>query len=135
MLSQKNKKGQGKNLTKGNKKKDLKINVVTYELLTSILYYLMLASLWYINHLNLSSRISLMPSLVVLCLSSYYRFILLPHYEFVHPRAFVAYVQTILSNIARASLQPVTPLVSHVCYCSRPDLFLCDHKSIVACAS
>jgi hypothetical protein len=45
MLSQKNKKGQGKNLTKGNKKKDLKINVVTYELLTSILSYLMLASL------------------------------------------------------------------------------------------
>jgi hypothetical protein len=76
-----------------------------------------------------------MLSLVVLCLSSYYRFVLLPHYELVPPRDSVAYVQTISSDVARASPQLVSPLVSHVCYHSRPDLFLCGHKSIVACAS
>jgi hypothetical protein len=71
-----------------------------------------------------------MSSLVVLCLSCYYRFVLLPHYELVPPRASVAYVQTISNDIARASPQLVPPLV-----CSGPDLFLCDHKSIVACTS
>jgi hypothetical protein len=76
-----------------------------------------------------------MSSLVVLCLSSYYRFILLPHYELVHPRASVAYVQTVSSDVARASPQLVPPLVSHVCHRSGPDLFLCDHKFIIACAS
>jgi hypothetical protein len=49
--------------------------------------------------------------------------------------ASAAYVQTILSDVARASPQLVLPLVSHVCHRSGPDLFLCDHKSIVACAS
>jgi hypothetical protein len=67
-----------------------------------------------------------MSSLVVICLSSYYRFVLLSHYELVPPRASVAYVQTISSDVARAS---------HVCHRSGPDLFLCGHKSIVACAS
>jgi hypothetical protein len=78
-----------------------------------------------------------MSSLVILCLSSYYRFVLLPHYELVPPRASVAYVQTISSNVARASPQLVPPLVSHVCHRSGPDpdLFLCGHKFIVACAS
>jgi hypothetical protein len=47
----------------------------------------------------------------------------------------VAYVQTISSDIARASPQLVPPLVSHVCHRFGPDLFLCGHKSIVACAS
>jgi hypothetical protein len=76
-----------------------------------------------------------MLSLVVLCLSSYYRFVLLPHYELVPPRASIAYVQTISSDVVRASPQLVSPLVSHICHCSGPDLFLCGHKSIVACAS
>jgi hypothetical protein len=53
----------------------------------------------------------------------------------VSPRASVAYVQTISSDVARASHQLVPPLVSHVCHRSEPDLFLCGHKSNVACAS
>jgi hypothetical protein len=76
-----------------------------------------------------------MSSLVVLCFSSYYRFVLLPYYKLVHPRASVAYVQTISSDVARASSQLVPPLVSHVCHCFGPDLFLCGHKFIVACTS
>jgi hypothetical protein len=76
-----------------------------------------------------------MLNLVVLYLSSYYRFVLLPHYELVPPRASVAYVQTISSNVAQASPQLVPPLVSHVCHRSGLDLFLCGHKFIVACAS
>jgi hypothetical protein len=75
-----------------------------------------------------------MSSLIVLCFSSYYRFVLLPHYELVPPWAFVAYVQIISSDIAQAP-QLVPPVVSHVCHRSGPDLFLCAHKSIVACAS
>jgi hypothetical protein len=74
-----------------------------------------------------------MPSLVVLCLSSYYRSVLLP--ELVPPWASAAYVQTISSDVAQASPQLVPPLVSHVCHRSGPDLFLCGHKSIIACAS
>jgi hypothetical protein len=76
-----------------------------------------------------------MSSLVVICLSSYYQFVLLPHYELVPPRASVAYVQIISSDVARASPQLMSPLVSHVCHRSEPDLFLCGHKSIIACAS
>jgi hypothetical protein len=76
-----------------------------------------------------------MLSLVVLFLSSYYQFVLLPHYKLVPPRASVAYVQTILSDIARASPQLVPPLVSHVCHSFKPGLFLCGRKSIIACAS
>jgi hypothetical protein len=76
-----------------------------------------------------------MLSLVVLCLSCYYRFVLLPYYELVPSRASVVYVQTISNDVARASPQLVPPLVSHVCHRSEPDLFLCGHKSIVACAS
>jgi hypothetical protein len=41
--------------------------------------------------------------LVIVCLSSYYRFVLLPHYELMPPRTSVAYVQIISSDIARAS--------------------------------
>jgi hypothetical protein len=76
-----------------------------------------------------------MSSLIVFCLSSYYPFVLLPHYELVLPRASIAYVQTISSDVARVSPQLVPPLVSHVCHRSGPNLFLCGHKSIVACAS
>jgi hypothetical protein len=76
-----------------------------------------------------------MSSLVGICLSFYYQFVLLLHYELVLPRASVAYVQSISSDVARASSQLVPPLVSHVCHRSGPDLFLCGHKSIVACAS
>jgi hypothetical protein len=46
-----------------------------------------------------------MSSLVVLGLSSYYRFVLLLHYELVPPWASVAYVQTISTDVARASPQ------------------------------
>jgi hypothetical protein len=76
-----------------------------------------------------------MSSLVILCLSSYYRFVLLPHYELVPLWASVTYVQTISSDIAQSSPQLVPPLVSHVCHRSGPDLFLCDHKFIIACTS
>jgi hypothetical protein len=76
-----------------------------------------------------------MSSLVFLCRSSHYQFVLLPHYELVHPRASIGYVQTISSDVARASPQLVPPLVSRVCHRSGPDLFLCGHKSIVSCAS
>jgi hypothetical protein len=76
-----------------------------------------------------------MSSLIVLCLSSYYRFVLLPHYELVPPRASVAYVQTITNDVARASTQLVSPLVSHVCHRSGSDLFLYGNKSIIACTS
>jgi hypothetical protein len=76
-----------------------------------------------------------MSSLVILYLSFYYRFVLLPHYELVPLQAYVGYVQTILSDVAQASPQLVPPLVSHVCHRFGPDLFLCDHKSIVACTS
>jgi hypothetical protein len=76
-----------------------------------------------------------MSSLIDLCLSSYYRFILLPYYELVSPWASVTYIQTISSDVAQASPQLVPPLVSHVCHRSGLDLFLCGHKSIVACAS
>jgi hypothetical protein len=76
-----------------------------------------------------------MSTLVVICVSSHYRFVLLPHYELVSPQASIGYVQTISSDVARASPQLVSPLVSCVCHRSGPDLFLCGHKSIVACAS
>jgi hypothetical protein len=73
-----------------------------------------------------------MSSLVVIFLSSHYRFVLLPHYELVPRRDSVGYVQTISSDIAQVSPQLITPLVSRVCHRSGPDLFLCGHKSIVA---
>jgi hypothetical protein len=50
-----------------------------------------------------------MSSLVILCLSCYYRFVLLPHYKLVPPRASVVYVQTISIDVARASPQLVSP--------------------------
>jgi hypothetical protein len=65
---------------------------------------------------------------------SHIKFVLLLHYELVSPWATVGYVQTISSDVARASHQLVSPLVFRVCHRSRPDLFLCGHKSIVACA-
>jgi hypothetical protein len=76
-----------------------------------------------------------MSSLIVICLSSYYRIDLLPHYELVPPSASVGYVQTISNDVTRASPRLVPPPVSHVCHHSGPDLFLCYYKSIVACAS
>jgi hypothetical protein len=129
------KKRQGKNSTKDNKRKELKIKVLSHELLAFTLSYLMLAVWQYTNYSNLFSRTPPMSSLVILCLCSYYRFILLPHYELVPPRASVAYVQTISSDVAQASPQLVPPLVSHVCHHSGPDLFLCGHKSIIAYVS
>jgi hypothetical protein len=123
------KKGQKKNLTKSNKRNEPKIKVLVHELLVFTLSCLMLAPS------NLSLRTRPMLSLVVIWLSSYYRFVLLPHYELKPPRVSVAYVQTILSDVARASPQLVSHLVSHVCHRSGPDLFLCGHKYIVACAS
>jgi hypothetical protein len=76
-----------------------------------------------------------MLSLVFLCLSFHYWSDLLPSYELVPPEDFVGYVQTILNDVAQASPLLVSLLISHVCYHSGHDLFLCDHKSIVACAS
>jgi hypothetical protein len=76
-----------------------------------------------------------MSNLVVLCLSSHYWIVLLPHYEPMPPPASVGYVKTISNDVARASPQLVPPPVSHVCHRSGPDLFLCCYKSIVACAS
>jgi hypothetical protein len=76
-----------------------------------------------------------MSSLVVICLSSHYWFTLLSHYELVPLLSSVEYVQTILSDIIRASLQLVLPLVSCVCHRFGPNLFLCGHKFIIACAS
>jgi hypothetical protein len=132
MLSQKSKKWPGKNLIKYNKKKEPKIKVLTHELISFTLSYLMLAPYWYTNHLNLSSWTPPVSSLIVLCLSSYYRFVLLLHYELVPPRASIVYVQTISNDIAWASPQ----LVPHiVCHRFEPDLFFCGHKFIVACAS
>jgi hypothetical protein len=127
--------GRKKNLTKGNKRKEPNIKVLAHELLVFTLSYLMLAPWWYTNPSNLSSRTPPISSLIVLYLSSYYRFVLLPHYEFVPLRASVTYVQIISSDVAWASPQLVPPLVSHVCHCFGPDLFLCGHKSIVPCAS
>jgi hypothetical protein len=69
-----------KNLTKDNKRKESKIKVLAHKLLASTLSYLILSP---------------MSGLVILCLSSHYRFILLPHYELVPLQAFVGYVQTI----------------------------------------
>jgi hypothetical protein len=76
-----------------------------------------------------------MSSLIVLYLSSYYRIVLLAHYELVSLSAFVRYVQTISNDVARASPRLVSPPASRVCHRSGPDLLLCCHKSIVACAS
>ena len=76
-----------------------------------------------------------MASLVFLCLSSRYRSDLLPRYEPVPPGASVGYVQTISNDVAQASPRQVSPLIARVYHRSRHDLFLCGHKSIVACAS
>jgi hypothetical protein len=56
-----------------------------------------------------------MLSLVDLCISSHYRFILLLHYEMVALRASIRYIQTISNDIARASSGLVSLPVSHVC--------------------
>jgi hypothetical protein len=72
-----------------------------------------------------------MSNLVVLCSPSYYRFVLLPHYELVSPWASVEYIQTISNDIAWTSFRLVPLLVFRVCHRSVPDLFLCDHKSIL----
>jgi hypothetical protein len=75
-----------------------------------------------------------MSSLVFLCLSSHYRFVLLPHYKSVPTRASVGYVQTISNDVAQASSRLILPLISCVCHHSGHDPFLCCHKSIIACA-
>jgi hypothetical protein len=77
-------------MTKDNKKKEPKIKVLAHELLASTFSYLILAP----------SRTPPMSSLVVICLSYYYRFVLLPPYELVPPWASIAYVQTISSDVA-----------------------------------
>jgi hypothetical protein len=50
-----------------------------------------------------------MSSVIVLCLSSHYRIMLLLHYELVPSPASVGYVQTISNNVARASSRLVPP--------------------------
>jgi hypothetical protein len=69
----------------------------------------MLAPWRYINPSNLYLQTPPMSSLVVLYLSCYYRFVLLPHYELVHPWTSIAYVQTISNDVARAFPQLVSP--------------------------
>jgi hypothetical protein len=76
-----------------------------------------------------------MSSLVVLFLSSHYRFVLLSHYELVSPQLFIVYVQTISNDVARVSPRLMPPPLSRVCHHSGLDLFLCCYKSIVACTS
>jgi hypothetical protein len=68
------------------KEKEPKIKILAHELLTSTLSYLMLAPL--ITPL----RTPPISNLDVLCLSSYYRFVLLFHYKLVPPQASVGYV-------------------------------------------
>jgi hypothetical protein len=133
--SEKGRKKGKKHWQKTIKKKESNIKVPAHELLASTLSYLMLAPWWYINPSNLSLRTPLVSSLIILYLSSHYWIILLPHYELVSPSDSVGYVQTISNDVARASPRLVPPPVSRVCHRSRPDLFLCCHKSIVACAS
>jgi hypothetical protein len=64
-----------------------------------------------------------MSSLVVLCLFSHYRIVLLPHYELVPPPASVGYVQTISNDVARASLRLVHSgiqvEINFLCYSSK----------------
>jgi hypothetical protein len=76
-----------------------------------------------------------MSSLVFLCLSSHYQFVLLPHYEPVAPWAFIGCVQTIANDVTQAYPRLVPPLISHVCHHSGYDLFLCYYESIIACTS
>jgi hypothetical protein len=135
MLSKKSEKGR-KNLAKKIiKEKESKIKILIHELLAFTLYYLMLALRWYTNPSNLSSRTTPMSSLIFIYFFSHYRFVLSPHYELVPPWTSVRYVQTISGNITRGFPQLMPPLISHVCHRFRPDLFLCDHKSILAWAA
>jgi hypothetical protein len=55
-----------------------------------------------------------MLSLVFFCLSSHYRFDLLPRYEPMSPRASVGYVQTISNDVAQASPRPVPLSLTYV---------------------
>jgi hypothetical protein len=98
-----------KTLTEDNKKKEPKIKVLIYELLAFTLSYLMLASWSYTNLSNLFLWTSLMSSLIVLCLSSHYRIVLLSHYKTMPPSASVGYVQTISNDVARVSPRLVSP--------------------------
>jgi hypothetical protein len=75
-----------------------------------------------------------MLNLVFLYLSSHYQSDLLPRYELVSPKASTRYVQTVSNDVTQSS-QLVSPLISRVCHCSKHKLFLCIHKSIVACTS
>jgi hypothetical protein len=83
------------------KEKELKIKVLSHELLASTLFYLMVAPWWYYNLSNLSSQTPSIPSLVLLCLSNY-RSVLFPHDELVPLRASVEYVQTMF-NMSKPS--------------------------------
>jgi hypothetical protein len=60
---------------------------------------------------------------------------LLPRNKLVSPEASIGYVQTNSNNVAQALARLMSPLISRVCHRSGHDLFLCGHKSIVACAS
>jgi hypothetical protein len=101
MLSKKSENGRQKNFDKkAINEKEPNIKVLAHELLAFTHSYLMLAPWRYTNPSNLSSQTPPMSSLVVLCLSSHYRFILLPHYESVHLWASVVCVQTISSDVA-----------------------------------
>jgi hypothetical protein len=60
---------------------------------------------------------------------------LLHRYKLVPLGPSVGYVQTISNNVVQASPRLVPNLISHVFHHSGHDVFLCGHKSIVACTS
>jgi hypothetical protein len=120
---------------KDNKRGEPKIKVLTHKLLVSTLSYLILTPWWYFNLSNISSQTPPMSSLVFFYISSHYRSDLLPCYEPVSPGVSIGYVQIISNYVAQASPQLVPPLITRICHRFRHDLFLCSHKSIVACAS
>jgi hypothetical protein len=66
--------GGEKNLTKGNKRKESKINVLAHELLASTLSYLMLAPWWYTNPSNTPLRIAVSAGLRWICTNHLKRF-------------------------------------------------------------
>jgi hypothetical protein len=108
-------------LTKGNKRKEPKIKVLAYELLDSTLLFNASSLVIHQSFKSLFTDFShvkfdrplplfLLPVRLITLL------------RIGHPRTSVAYIQTISSDVERASPQLVPPLVSHVCHHSGPDI-------------
>jgi hypothetical protein len=128
------KKRQGKNLTKSNRREEPKIKVLTHELLAFTLSYLMASSLMIhqlfkslftdSSHVKFGHHLSifLLPIRLIISLrigASVGLRCICPNH---------------LKRYCRSFSSTGVTLVSHVCHHFRPDLFLCYHKSIVACA-